>query len=96
MCLDILTRIFGYIKHQRFFFLAAFTYSFAVHRFHIKRHSQRPCKLCYIVNVWNLFLKKRKTYKQTKKKQKLVIMNKSDKSSHKSIDFTQTTHVRKN
>lgn len=42
------------------------------------------------------FFKKRKTYKQTKKKQKLVIMNKSDKPSHKSIDFTETTRVRKN
>ena len=61
---------------------AAFTYSFAVHRCPIKRHSQRPCKLCYIVNTRNLLIKKRKTKKKQTNKQKLVVMNKSDKSSH--------------
>ena len=43
-----------------------------------------------------VFKKKGKHTNKQKKPQKLVIMNKSDKSSHKSIDFTETTHVRKN
>ena len=61
-CFDILTLIFGYIKHKPCcYFWAAFTYSFAVHHCRIKRHSRRPCKLCYIVNTRNLLIKKRKT-----------------------------------
>ena len=54
-------------KHKPYtYFWAAFTYSFAVHRYRVKRHSLNVLvKLCYIVNICNLLIKKNKNKKQT-------------------------------
>ena len=64
MCLDILTRIFVYIKylyepkHKLYcYFLAAFSYSFTVHRCRIKRHSQRHYKFKYATKIVTLVIK---------------------------------------
>ena len=79
-------------KHKSYCnFWVAFTYSFAVHRCRIKRHSQRHFKQCYIVNI---YMKTAALKKQ--QQQKSMIMIRSDKSTPKLVDFPETFHAQKN